>query len=110
MEQKLKTKEVNKMKKESKINVKMFRIVGDLAPLIRVDYVDKDAQEHSALMMLDSCSTINVLSSEMANCIGILSKKDNKNEDVITSINTVVSLNSADFSFAFGGVQFHETF
>ena len=99
------------MNNESKnISVKMFRIVGDLAPIIRVDYVDKDAQEHSALMLLDSCSTVNVLSSEMANCIGILCKKDNESEDVITSTNIVVSLNRADFSFAFGGVQFHETF
>ena len=99
------------MNNESKkISAKMFRIVGDLAPLIIVDYVDKDAQEHSALMMLDSCSTVNVLSSEIANSVGILSKRDNENEDIITSINTVVSLNSADFSFAFGGVQFHETF
>ena len=99
------------MNNESKeISVKMYRVVGDLAPIVRVDYMDKDAQEHSALMMLDSCSTINVLSSEMTNCIGVLSKRDNENEDVITSTNTVVSLNSADFSFAFGGVQFHETF
>lgn len=99
------------MNNESKkISVKMFRIVGDLAPIIRVDYIDKDAQEHSALMLLDSCSTVNVLSSEMANCIGILCKKDNGSENVITSTNIVVSLNRADFSFAFGGVQFHETF
>ena len=99
------------MNNESKsIKVKMFRIVGDLAPIVRVDYVDKDAQEHSALMLLDSCSTVNVLSSEMANCIGILCKKDNGSENVITSTNIVVSLNRADFSFAFGGVQFHETF
>ena len=87
------------MNNESKsIKVKMFRIVGDLAPIVRVDYVDKDAQVHSALMMLDSCSTINVLSSEMTNCIGILNKKDYENEDIITSTNTVVSLNRADFS------------
>jgi hypothetical protein len=92
------------------IKVKMFRIVGDLAPLVRVDYIDKDAQEHSGLMILDSCSTVNVLSSEMANCIGVLGKKDNEIEDVVTSTNIVVSLNRADFSFAFGGVQFHETF
>lgn len=99
------------MNNESKsINVKMFRIVGDLAPIVRVDYVDKDAQEHSGLMILDSCSTINVLSSEMANCIGSLSKKDNESEDVISSTNIVVSLNRADFSFAFSGVQFHESF
>jgi hypothetical protein len=78
--------------------------------LVRVDYIDKDAQEHSGLMMFDSCSTVNVLSSEMANCIGILSKMNNESEEVITSTNIVVSLNRADFSFAFGGVQFHETF
>lgn len=99
------------MNNESKsIKVKMFRIVGDLAPLVRVDYIDKDAQEHSGLMMFDSCSTVNVLSSEMANCIGILSKMNNESEEVITSTNIVVSLNRADFSFTFGGVQFHETF
>ena len=99
------------MNNESKkISVKMYRVVGDLAPIVRVDYLDKEALEHSALMILDSCSTVNVLTSEMANCIGILSKKDNENEDVITSTNKVVSLDSADFSFTFGGVQFHETF
>ena len=42
------------MKKESKISVKMFRIVGDYAPLVRVDFLDKDAQEHSGLLLLDS--------------------------------------------------------
>ena len=99
------------MENESKmISVKMYRVLGDFAPLVRVSYVDKDAQVHSALMMLDSCSTINVLSSEMTNCIGILNKKDYENEDIITSTNTVVSLNRADFSFALGGVQFHEPF
>lgn len=99
------------MNNESKkFSVKMYRVVGDFAPIVKVDFVDKDAQEHSALMILDSCSTVNVLSSEMANSIGILNKKDNEIEDVITSTNIVVSLNRADFSFAFGGVQFHETF
>lgn len=93
-----------------KMSVKMYRVVGDLAPIVRVDYVDKDAHEHSALMILDSCSTVNVLSPEIANCIGILNKKDHENEDIITSTNTVVSLNGSDFSFAFSGVQFHEPF
>ena len=31
------------MKKETKINVKMFRVVGDFAPMVRVDFMDKDA-------------------------------------------------------------------
>jgi hypothetical protein len=33
------------MKKEGKISVKMFRIEGDVTPLVIVDYCDKAAQE-----------------------------------------------------------------
>ena len=64
------------MKIESKFSVRMFRIEGDYAPLVRVDYLDKDAQEHSGLLLLDSCSTVNVLSSEMVNSMGPLCKKE----------------------------------
>lgn len=61
-------------------------------------------------MILDSCSTINVLSSEMANCIGAISKSANAKKEITTSANTVVSLTCTDFSFAFGGVRFQESF
>lgn len=98
------------MKKESKISVKMFRIVGDYAPLVRVDYLDKDAQEHSGLLLLDSCSTVNVLSSEIVYSMGPLCNKEGESTDIITSTNTVLTLDSADFSFTFGGVQFQESF
>ena len=39
------------MKKENDIRVEMFRVVDDLNPFIKVDYVDRDAEEHTGLMM-----------------------------------------------------------
>ena len=60
------------MKKESDIRVEMFRVQGDFAPFVKVDYMDKDAQEHTGLMLLDSGSTSNVLFSEMAERLGII--------------------------------------
>ena len=50
----------SKMKKEKNISVEMYRVVGDLNPFIKVDFVDKDAQEHTAVMMLDSGSNVNL--------------------------------------------------
>ena len=97
-------------KKEKDIRVEMVRVEGDFAPLVKVNYMDKNAEERSALMVLDSCSTINVLSSEIANNIGTLCKKNNDNDNIITSTNTIVSLNCAVFSFAIDGEQFREPF
>ena len=54
------------MKIEKDIRVEMVRMEGDVAPFVQVDYMDKDAQDHTGLMLLDSGSTVNVLSSEMA--------------------------------------------
>ncbi len=66
------------MKKESNIREGMFRVVGDFAPFVKVDYMDKDAQEHTGLMLLDSGSASNVLSSEMAERLGTLSKVEDE--------------------------------
>ena len=50
------------MNQERNINVEMCRVVDDLNPFIKVDFVDKDAEEHTGLMMLDSGSNVNLLS------------------------------------------------
>ena len=98
------------MEKRNNISVKMFRVEGDYAPLVKVNYMDKDAQEHSALMLLDSCSTVNILSSELDNCIGALCNNENEATNIITCNNSVITSNGVDFSFAFGGEEFHESF
>lgn len=84
-------------------------MVGDVAPFVQVDYMDKDAHEHTGIILLDSGSTANILSPEMANCIGQLCKLEAK--DTISSIaEEVMDVDKVKFSFAFGGFQFHETF
>jgi hypothetical protein len=98
------------MKKENDIRVEMVRMEGDVAPFVRVDYLDKDAQEHSGLFLLDSGSTVNMLSSEMAECIGALCKIEGGTSTVMSISQDVVDVDQVRFSFAFGGKQFHETF
>lgn len=53
-------------KKERDIRVDMFKVEYDTTPFVEVDYVDKYAQEHTGLMLLDSGSAGNLLSNEMA--------------------------------------------
>lgn len=97
------------MKKENDIRVEMIRMEGDLAPFVEVDYVDKYAQEHTGLMLLDSGSTANILSPEVADGIGELCKI--MDGITISSISQeIMDLNQVRFSFVLGGNQFHETF
>ena len=98
------------MKKEKDIRVKLFRVEGDLAPFVMVDYVDKNAQEHSGLMLLDSGCNNNVFYREMANKIGDLCKMQDENTQIRTSTNIVITADNINFSFAMGGTQFHEQF
>ena len=60
--------------KKDIIKVDMIRMEGDVAPFIQVDYMDKNANEHTGLVLLDSASTVNILSPEMADNIGMLCK------------------------------------
>ena len=98
------------MKKENSIRVEMFRMRGDVAPFVKVDYMDKYAEEHTGLMLLDSGSMGNVLSNEMADGIGTLCKLEDEGVIVHSIANEVMKSNNVRFSFAMGGRQFHDTF
>ena len=98
------------MKKENNIRVEMVRMEGDAAPFVQVDYMDKDAQEHTGLMLLDSGSTANVLSPQMADCIGELCKLEDEATPIYSIAQEVMMADQVRFSFAFGGKQFHDTF
>ncbi len=98
------------MKREKDIRVEMVRMEGDVAPFVQVDYVDKDAQEHTGLMLLDSGSTVNVLSSEMARHLG----KRCLLEDEYTEVSSITpnkkDFDNVRFAFALGGKVFKDTF
>lgn len=97
------------MKKENNVRVKMFRVDGDHFPFVEVTYMDKDAQEHTGLMILDSGSNRSLLSCNIVDCLTPLCRKE-KTTDITTSANTVVKLSHAEFSFVMGGKLFSEEF
>ena len=98
------------MNKEKDIRVELFRVEGDIAPFVMVDYMDKYAQEHSGLMLLDSGCNNNVFYSEMADKIGDLCIMQDENTQIRTSTDIVITAQNIHFSFALGGSQFHEQF
>lgn len=98
------------MEKEKNINVEILRVEGDLDPFVKVDYMDKDAQEHTGLMILDSCSNLNFLSKEMIDCVGTLCKQEGEATNILTATGEEVAARVVWFSFVLGGVQFHEKF
>ncbi len=95
---------------EKDIRVKMFRVYGDMAPLVKVDYMDKNAVKQSGLLILDSGSNENVLASDIFGSIGDLCKKEGKTGRIYTISGEYVSVDYVDFSFVFGGNQFCEVF
>ena len=97
-------------KEMNNIRVKMIRMEGDIAPFVEVDYVDKYAQEHSSLMLVDSGSTANVVSCDMADSIGELCKQEDEKATITSIANKVMKTENVKFSFALGGELFQETF
>ncbi len=52
------------MKKEKNINVEMYKVENSPAPFIKVDYLNKDGEEQTGLLLLDSGTNVNLLSIE----------------------------------------------
>lgn len=97
------------MQNEHKLRVRMLRVEGNVAPLVWVDYMDKNAEEHTGLMLLDSGSMGNVLSVELADSIGELCRLEEETE-IHTLDGRVMKTKNVRFSFVLGDKQFHETF
>lgn len=100
------------MKNVKDIKVEMVRVEGDIMPFIKVDYLDKDAQEHTGLMILDSCCEKSVLIHPMIEVVGLQYRQENEEDTqkVITLCDEELTVNEVDFSFAMGGCLFHEQF
>ncbi len=104
------TKNGEGMKNDKDIRVNLYRVKGDAAPFVLVDYMDKDAQEHTGVMLLDSGCMGNILSNEMAECIGPLCKIEEEGTKLYSIAHEVMEAENVNFSFALGGTQFHEKF
>lgn len=98
------------MKKNDNIRVEMVRVTGNVAPLVEIDYMDKDAKEHTGFLLLDSCSTHNILFHEMRERLGELCIKGDESTCLDTTGNCSVTVKDVRFSFVMSGQQFHEDF
>lgn len=98
------------MKKNDNIRVEMVRVAGNVAPLVEIDYMDKEAKEHTGFLLLDSCSTHNILFNEMQERLGVLCIKGNESTCLDTTGNCKVTVKDVRFSFVMSGQQFHEDF
>ena len=98
------------MKNQTNFRVQMMRVKGDLAPFAQVDYVDQDAKEHTALMLVDSCSCHNILFGFRAQQHGLVMQAEEGTMNIECAGNEMVTTNLAKFYFVLGGEQFHESF
>lgn len=98
------------MKKRKDISVELFRVEGDMAPFVEVDYLDKYADEHVGLMMIDSGSNKSFLVSSMSDAIGELCDLHEVTDNIVTITGECVTAGNVRFSFAMGGRQFSEPF
>lgn len=94
---------MKKMKtKENDIRVEMYRVVGNMAPLVQVCYQDKDAQEHTGVMLLDSGCMGNILCPKMADSVGMLCKIEEEGTKLYSIAHEVIETENVRFSFALG--------
>ena len=97
------------MKTENEIRVKMIRMSNSFVPFVKVDYMDKDAKEHTGWMLVDSGTNDSILAGEIADrCM--LKKKDNKVNRIRTVSGEFVETTKVKFSFVLGNRQIYEDF
>lgn len=98
------------MKKENDIRVSLYRVKGDAAPFIKVDYVDKNAEEHTGLMLLDTCSMGNILCPEMVDRIAMLCKVEDEGTKLYSIAHETIEAENVRFHFSFGGSVWQDIF
>lgn len=97
------------MKTENNIRVQMIRMSDNYVPFVKVDYLDKDAREHTGLMLVDSGSNDSILASELAD-ICMLKKDEDKVCRVYTISGDFFETTKVKFPFVLGNHQICEDF
>lgn len=98
------------MKKENYINVQMERVEDSSFPILKVEFIEKDEQGHSGLLIVDSCSEMNVLFSKMAGRLKLFFKMMDETITIKGIGDETLSTNVGKLTFSFGGKQFVESF
>lgn len=97
------------MKTQNNIRVEMIRMSDNFVPFVKVDYMDKDAKEHTGLMLVDSGTNDSILAGEIAD-LCMLKKKDDEMNRIRTVSGEFMETTKAEFSFVLGSHQVCEDF
>lgn len=97
------------MKTKNNIRVEMIRMSDNFVPFVKVDYIDKDAKEHTGLMLVDSGTNDSILAGEIAD-LCLLKKKDDEVNRIRTVSGEFMETNKVEFSFVLGSRQICEVF
>lgn len=98
------------MKKSKSIDVKLFRIEGDLVPFVEVSYLDKQNKNSKGLFLIDSASTDNFLSKEIVDKAVEIRKIEGKKTNIQTIANEFISAENVNFSFCIGEHPLQDVF
>lgn len=97
------------MKTENNIKVQMIRMKDNFVPFVKVDYMDKDAKEHTGVMVVDSGTNDSILAGELAD-VCLLKKEENKLNSHYTISGELLETTKVKFSFVLGSQQISEDF
>ena len=98
------------MKEMNDMNVEMYGVGMSSTIFVMVDYLDKYAEEHTGLMILDSGSQDSFLYPITADLLAESSHIKDETICVHTITDEVVKVGVVNFSFAMGGNLFKEKF
>ena len=98
------------MMKNESIDVRLFNIEGDLVPFVEVDYLDKQNRTSKGVLLLDSGSTDNILSKDVAEKAGNICKLEGRSANIQSIANETVCMEIVNFSFCMGEHSLRDVF
>jgi|GEM_PF-628729 len=98
------------MEKKNEIKVNLYNGKDANAPFVKVEYLDKDAMEHAALMLIDSCSEVNVLFRNQMDCL-CYKRVENEGKHAINGLGgDAQEVQDVETNFTLGALACRETF
>ena len=98
------------MNGQKNMRVDFYRVENDLAPLVEVNYWDRENHECNGLLLLDTGSNINALFGKMADEIERFEEGDISSEEVLGIGERSQRMERICFAFKMGDYVFNEPF
>lgn len=99
------------MKEEKKFNLSFYKVDEEcILPFIEINFKGKDSKIYSAIMLMDTGSNINAITTEMRVFIDDADWLPEESDEVVSLDNKDIVHSCANFHFLMGGYIFQEKF